>query len=114
MMSIETIVALNAEVGAEARELDLEPYVFSAFDLKNLADGDLYPLRRIPNLGDWTPDGWTEVERYFVDKSGFGRDGEPALTAQKFAKRIKPGLGFGIVEEGQFQIYIAAFAREDS
>lgn len=104
MMSLESIDQLSREAGLEAAERNLEPLV--AF-----VDGDI-ACKDIPNLGDHEPEGWTLLQRYFVDKSGFGAENEPALTVRQFLAKIKGGLGYAIVEEGQFQIYIGEFEQE--
>lgn len=95
--------------------------------------------RCIPNLGDrpairalYGPPMWRRAdvrtylpdypyEWFFVDMSGFGGDGEPALTPQAFvalAKEYKAAanavgleVGFGIAEVGQFQLHIAPYLR---
>lgn len=113
MMDLQTIRELNAEAGQEAKDAGREPYVFSGFDLKNLRDGDLYPIRKIPRLGDFEPKGWVKVDTLFVDSSGFGQEGEPALTAKGFARKIEPEHGYGIGEVGQFQLYVDVFARSN-
>jgi hypothetical protein len=77
---------------------------------------DASDLRRIPNWGDWEPNGWTKVEEYFVDSSGFGAPGEPALTFDQLADKLEReerwGDGFAIIEAGQFQIYIARYTKD--
>lgn len=113
MMDLATIQELNREAGEEARDAGREPYTFSEFDVKNLHNGDLYPIRKIPRLGDYTPKGWKKIDSLFVDSSGFGREDEPALTAQQFAKKIERGLGYGIGSVGQFQLYIDVFVKAD-
>ena len=46
-----------------------------------------------------------------------GAPDEPALTISQFLDRMEqlvaehPDWGYGIVEEGQFQLYVAAFRR---
>lgn len=48
---------------------------------------------------------------FFVDKGGWGAEGEAAFTVEEFLKYVWPGFGWGIVEEGQFQIKIGVFER---
>lgn len=125
MMDLQTIREFQAEAAAQAARNKLEPYLAEADDV-----GRLDRLRRIPNLGTYLPTGWARVDAssfghdngrgagsvdgvpyYFVDKSGFGTPCEPALTARQFADRVKPGYGYAIVEEGQFQVGIGMFKR---
>src|SRR5438045_2761413 len=111
MMSLDVIVALNEEIAAEAAQNDLVPFV---------PDGpesvDRWPPFPIPNIGYHKPDGWKRTDQeWFVDKSGFGRPGEPALTVEQLKRELRsyiarhPGHGFAITEEGEFQLYISAF-----
>jgi len=124
MMDLQTIRDLSEEAGREAEEYRKRPYVFDKDDIS------VENLRYIPNLGDYLPKGWVRVKlqddrgvyagdnkgygAYFVDASGYGRPGEPALTINEFLQQIKPGLGYGIVETGQFQIKIGAYAVSDT
>ena len=56
----------------------------------------------------------TGVE-WFVDLSGFGHPGEPALVIDAFVKVLtayvadNPGHGFVITGVGQFQVFVAAY-----
>lgn len=78
-------------------------------------------LRRIPNLGSYglsVPDGFMEIESpLFVDKTGMGRDYEPALSIEQFVRKVNslveehPEVYLAIVEEGQFQVHIGVFRR---
>ncbi len=112
MMSLEAIVYLNNQVAVQAEERELVPYTPESID-----EIDSYPPFPFPNLGYFQPDGWEEDEEthWFVDKSGFGNDWEPAMTLEQFKKVLRKyhrehtEAGFAIVEEGQFQVYISAF-----
>ena len=104
MMGLEAIEAMSREAAQRAAELEQEPLV--AF-----VNGDEAVLK-CPNLGDYVPGGWTLKEELFVDNSGFGSESEPALTAKQFLAKVKEGLGYAIVEEGQFQVYIGVFEKE--
>lgn len=63
------------------------------------------------NIGETCPLGYEKVNSYFVDNSGFGTDGEMALTAGRFLAQVKEGLYYGITSIGQFQVYIAEFKK---
>lgn len=112
-MSIEYIQQLSREQGRKAKRLGKAPLVF-----KTDADVD-ERFGQIPNLGNYTPKGWRHLEGrdLFVDKSGFGAEYELALTVDGYRARLKalrlenPHYGFGIVQEGQFQVYIGVFER---
>ena len=107
MMGLATIKKLNQEAGDRAKGLDLQPYIVN--DTTTVQD-----IRLMPNFGDYRPKGWELVETYFVDSSGFGQEGEPALTLRQFMGRIKKGRGYAIIEAGQFQVYIGEFEKKSS
>jgi hypothetical protein len=114
MMDIGTILEMNRERGEVAEEEGREPYAFARKETARLYDGDLSPLKKIPDLGSYVPDGFEFVAKYFVDSSGFGAPGELAMTADEFAKVIArngPNAFYGIGEVGQFQVHISEFRR---
>jgi len=121
-MDYETIKYLSRKAARESARERREPRVFTA---EQIAARDV----RIPNLGDRCPRNWVRVSleaeaddhgvymgdnrgkgAYFVDKSGCGAPGEPAMTLDEFFTRMKPGLGYAMVEEGQFQVKVGVFA----
>ena len=79
-------------------------------------DAEEWPPFPFPNLGR-VPDAWEFYERFFVEKTGLGRSSEPAMTVEEFRSRVRdhimdhPGHGFAIIEEGQFQVIVAALNR---
>jgi len=101
MYSLNTIIALNDEQSKKASDQKLQPYVAES-------NGD-EGVFKCPNFGYYRPEGWNEVQTFFVDSSGFGREGEPALTVGQFLSKVKEGFGYAITEEGQFQVYITEF-----
>lgn len=117
MLSYSTIQQIAKDAADEARELCKVPYSIRQYS------GNVESFcRRIPFLGDYVPEGWErvpEIEPLFVDSSGFGSAGEPALTLAEFSRKLaafkKSGdnYGFAIIEAGQFQVYIAVY-RPDS
>jgi hypothetical protein len=102
MMGLGQIIAMNDEIAQEARRKGLEPKLAQA-------DGQ---IEDIPNLGYYTPEGWDRVETFFVDKTGWGQAGEPALTQAAFMAKVKEGRGYAIVEEGEMQVYVGEFIKE--
>ena len=107
MMSLQSIRSTNRESAEVAAEKDLRPYVVEREDLEDQA----FPPFPFPSLGDHRPEGWELIESHFVDSSGFGRPGESALTVEAFVKKLKPGMGYAIIEEGQFQLHVGEFKR---
>jgi hypothetical protein len=55
--------------------------------------------------------GYVLVETYFVDNSGFGDSGEPALIFNDFLNYVKAGYYYGIKEAGHFQVYIGEYKK---
>lgn len=55
--------------------------------------------------------GFNFIKRYFVDNSGFGTQGEMALTASEFLEKVEKGKFYAIISQGQFQVYIGEFER---
>jgi hypothetical protein len=111
MMSLEAIIAINNRIAEEAAAKHLEPFLPSSPD-----DTDNWPPYPFPNLGR-VPDGWEVTEEFFVDKTGFGRHSEPALTIDEFKTFAydhildHPEDGFAVIEEGPFQMVVAALKR---
>jgi hypothetical protein len=111
MMSLEVIVAVNNEIAREAAREGLVPYVPVS------ADEATTPFF-CPNIGTLKPRGWRKTgQTWFVDKTGFGLDHEPALTWAQFRSRLTgyilrhPTHGFAISEEGEFQVVVSAFKK---
>jgi len=132
MYSLAEIKRMNAETGKEARGEGYQPVIYDQDEVDLLNSGDAYNLRKIPNIGDFLPVGWSRVNlegfdlkphgiylgdnadcgAYFVDASGLGKKGDRALTIDEFVERIKPGYGYAITEVGQFQIKVGVFKLE--
>jgi hypothetical protein len=71
-------------------------------------------IRRLKMVNkDYTP-GYTFIKSYFVDSSGFGFSDELAMTFNAFIDEIKPGYAYGIIDAGQFQVYIGEFKPLDN
>jgi len=103
MMGLASIITANEKATRKAKENNKQPYVAT----KDFDEG----VFQCPNLGDYTPNGWIEIDKLFVDSSGFGSINEPALTKDQFINRIRKGYGYGISEAGQFQVYIKVLKR---
>jgi len=77
----------------------------------------------IPFLGDYLPEGWIRMydfEPIFVDITGRGQPGDPAITAFEFYRRAQQHtksessvvLAYGVIEQGQTQALVAAYRKE--
>lgn len=108
MYSLEVIREMNREAGDAARQSQEESRT-QPFLIMNEAELALWPPFPFPNLGDFSPPGWEEVDRFFCDSSGLGDPNEPALTTDQLKAQLKVGMGYAIVESGQFQAYIGEF-----
>jgi len=110
MYSLDVICQMNREAGEAARQSQ-EESENQPFLITHKAEVALWPPFPFPNLGDFCPDGWEEVDRFFCDSSGLGEPGEPALTTEQLKVHLKVGMGYAVVEAGQFQVYIGEFQR---
>ena len=106
------IAYMSALVGELAKHEDTQPFVPTGEVLRVAKDGDLSGVN-ILDFGDYRPDRWELTETYFVDSSGFGQEGEPALTLEQFIVRMVPGKGYATIEHGQFQVYVGEFERTE-
>ena len=87
----------------EARNAGVQPY-----EAKSDHDEG---VKNAPFVGYFIPEGWSPTRKFFVDSSGFGAEGEGALTFGQFLKEVKAGKAYGITQAGQFQVKIQEFIR---
>lgn len=112
MMSPETIQNMQQEARKDAAREGKLPYVVEQEDINAWRRGRSLPVP-FPFIGDYDPPGFTaEGEALFVDSSGMGAPGEPALTQHQMFDELVPGTGYALVEVGQFQVYIQPFRRD--
>ena len=139
MMSLSYIRELNLERATEACANCEEPVELTEHDMIALREhGALRSRRQIPHLGDYEPlgfervnlfehpafadakgitsgDGSSEIDdehgTFFVDSSGWGDPGEPALTLEQFSREAVPGFFYAVTSAGQFQVCIGVFER---
>jgi hypothetical protein len=114
MMSLSAIEQLNEEIAAEAAAEGRYPFVVDSHDIerwRRAVDVGEPPGFPFPNLGYHEPEGWVELERMFVDATGWDLydAGGPAMSIAEFVNALEPGFGYAIVETGQFQVYIGKF-----
>lgn len=132
MMSTQEILRLSDEAEARAKRENKKPRIFGTY-IAERRDFLAREVRGIPFVGKYLPADFERVPRaelrtpetmspqrltwlgcddefVFVDSSGFGARDEPALTFDEFVDLVaaNPGLGWGIVESGQFQVVIGA------
>jgi len=111
MMALSTIRDLAAKKAREAARKKLIPFIVERDDLYFLEP----LLRGIPFLGDYVPKGYSKIqEDLFVDSSGWGSPGEPAMTFDAFCEEVQkngPGYGYAVTEAGQFQVYVGVYRK---
>jgi hypothetical protein len=113
MMSLEMIEQMSRQAARRAAREGKYPLIVEQEDIeharRSLSLGRI-PRFGIPFLGTWKPRGWKATSnRYFVDVSGFGRPGEPALTQAEFVGKMRAGFAYALVEVGQFQAYVQEY-----
>jgi hypothetical protein len=125
---------MSREAAERAAAENSMPFVLTQQDLDAARDGDLTQIM-FPNLGTHVPEGWQRADlrgwfpdhefgphgvyysdadgagAFFCDKSGWGSPGESALTLPELFAMLRPGYGYGMVEEGQFQCKLGVFER---
>lgn len=118
MWDLATIRSMNAEAGILARGKRLKPFKLS--DEKQFEDMPPFP---IPNFGDKADDmdeEYDRVDSLFVDSSGMGSPGEPALTSDQFIVKMRKLLDehgtifLAIESQGQFQLYVGVWKEKAS
>lgn len=111
MMSLHTIQKMQQDAHRDAAKKSRLPYVVEQEDIDAWRHGRSLPVP-FPFIGDYNPPGFTaEGDALFVDSSGFGAQGEAALTQDEMFDKLVPGTGYALVEVGQFQVYIQPFRR---
>jgi hypothetical protein len=121
MFSLDTIISIQNNATKKAARAKKFPYAPTASELSSKSDLQK-ALHTIPFVGEYVHPRWvraTDEEgdyiEWFVDSSGWGLPGEPALTLEQFTEKVQafcnehPGAGFGVVQAGQFQVYVAPF-----
>ena len=112
MMSLAGIKQASGEAAEAASAAGMSPYV--PWDADEIDEWPPFPF---PELGDLEPEGWQELTelQMFVDSSGFGQEGEGALTIRAFIEKCKAirlddhRRGFAIGDVGQFQLYVKVY-----
>jgi len=80
MMGLPEIRRMNDEASRKAMSERKQPYVVRD-------KSTLRPPFPFPFIGSYVPEGWEKTNEYFVDSSGYGSPGEPALTVSEFKKK---------------------------
>lgn len=107
MYGLQTILDIEARATREARKEKKRPLAISPTDTQTT----IAARGGIPFLGSYVPKGCyrTDREPFFVDISGFGAPGEPALTIDQFIAETRPGFVYALISHGQFQGHVAEY-----
>ena len=106
MMSLSQIYELSDEAARKARRHGKKPYVIWPAEAERIKLDRSFPF---PFIGSYRPKGWKLVDTYFVDRTGLGSENEPALSRAAFRSKLKAGMGYAVIEAGQFQVYVGEF-----
>ncbi len=119
-MDLATIRHLAREQATKARRHGKKPFIVEEQDLEDwkLAHAaGRAPRFPFPNIGTYVPKGWKATDRdpLFCDKMGDGDNGRSAGILEILGW-LRPGYGYAIIEEGEFQLYLGEFEplRESS
>lgn len=115
MMSLASIRELSREAAAKAARTNRKPIVIENDDLVSFDDFVRF-IKWAPFIGDFVHDEWEMTDTLFVDSSGFGSEHEPALTHRQLytvAKENGAGIGYAIIETGQFQLYLGVYKKKE-
>lgn len=113
MLSGLQILEFAQEAARNAEARNLQPASIRAFDPGQPQEF----VRTIPFLGSYIPAGWQPAgfDDLFVDSTGIAGDHEAALSLRQFAarlydlKRTGENYGLGIIEAGEFQVYVRVY-----
>ncbi len=82
------------------------------FKAKKDKDQDVF--QKMKMFTDNLSEQFEEVDEHFVDLSGFGRKGEPALTADEFLEKVKADRFYAITRIGQFQVHVGEYVLKEN
>jgi len=111
MISAQQIRSMSSDAAEKAKKEGTEPLVMRTAEyLQRFKERDV--TNCIPFLGDYVPEGFYIKDEWFVDSSGFGKEGEPSLTIDQFFKKLftlKLPFGLAVTEAGEFQVYVGIY-----
>ena len=104
MMSEQQIIAESDRAAKVAARKKRVPYIVWP------GDAAKWPPFPFPNIGSHRPKGYKLITHFQCDKLGNG-DGF-SLGLVEIKQRVKEGLAYAIIEEGEFQLVIGEFEKE--
>lgn len=115
MMSLGALNTLRREAASRAARRRAKPLLVPLWLSRMSPEVRTQWLRShstgIPNFGDYRPKGWYVTRVALVDKFGVGDRGMSYSLAEMMESLAKPGEGLASIEEGQFQMVVASFAK---
>ena len=81
------------------------------FQAEKDGDKNMFQDTKMFDLDD--SDGFEQIDSHFVDSSGWGKKGEPALTVDEFLKKVKAGRFYAITGIGQFQVHVGEYIKKE-
>jgi hypothetical protein len=109
MLSLLILHALNQQQAQRAASDQLLPLVVEAEDRQS-GDRLVTHLRRMPNLGEHRPTGWTLERTLVVDAFYLGRQGDGVLSFVQFLGEVRVGCGYAILQGGRHS-HVGEFTR---
>lgn len=114
MLSQGYINQISREAAEHAAQDGLTPHVVWPEDLELWQcqyENDALSLP-FPHIGDMEPAGFELQRTLFVDMSGFGEEGGPAMTVRRLIyEELAVDMAYAIVEVGQFQLHLGEFSK---
>jgi hypothetical protein len=117
MWSIDTLYKINREAARKAR--GGPKLIRSVQDINDIFEHRSAGFPYIGNKCEKFDKKHTRIDTLFVDISGFGTSGEPALTFNRLRKQLIEFIGeYGSIyvaleEQGQFQGYLAVWKAKN-
>lgn len=112
MYSLDVIKKMNEEAAKKAERNAIEPTLIVREE-----EVDEMPPFPFPMIGDKKVE-LARIETLFCDSSGFGMEGERALSISQLKKKLKEmirdhgPIRVAVVEAGQFQVYLDVWRAE--
>jgi hypothetical protein len=106
MMSASYIAEMSRKAARESCRLGLLPFIVWPEDIvkwKATVAAGRAPRLPFPALGERNPRGFTLVQEFFVDSSGWGGH---AMSMEKLLDKLQVGLAYSLGDIGQFQAYV--------
>lgn len=109
MYDLDTLTRMNRKAEHAARLARQLPSIMTTDRLAQLKANPHSPGFQIPFIGSWRPRGYQLDRKLFIDISGFGVPGEPAMTLNQWTNAVVVGKAYALIQIGQFQALLGEF-----